>query len=180
MPDKLFEVIERLHPNDIRPHFDCGDCDLNEFFHADSIQAGKELMAVTYVARHLTSNDVLAYFSISNDSINKDQIPTSRFRRASKKIAYEKRYRTLPAVKIGRLATTSEFQSNGIGRDILDFLKFSFTQNNKTGCRFIIVDAANGPRTLKFYEKNEFKYLLTDDTTDKTRLMFYDLSQFKQ
>ena len=88
----------------------------------------------------------------------------------------------MPAVKIGRLATASLLQGDGIGTKILDIVKMWFTKGNKTGCRFIIVDANNNPRTLSFYKKNGFLFLDEHSTSkeDKTRLMFFDLQTFKK
>jgi hypothetical protein len=54
-------------------------------------------------------------------------------------------------------------------------LKDLFVTNNRTGCRFITVDAYKD--SLKFYEKNGFKYLTTTDINADTRLMFFDLKQ---
>lgn len=85
----------------------------------------------------------------------------------------------MPAVKLGRLATDEEWARRGIGMAVLDYMKYWFVNGNKTGCRFIVVDAYNNKDTLNFYEKNDFEYLLTDDTEDKTRLMIFDLSRFQ-
>ncbi len=85
----------------------------------------------------------------------------------------------MPAVKIGRLATSMNKQSNGVGSSILDYLKISFTSNNKTGCRFIVVDAYNNNKTIRFYEKNDFKFITNLDNTEKTRLMYFDLATIK-
>lgn len=83
---------------------------------------------------------------------------------------------------IGRLATNSDFQSQGIGTRILDLIKFWFTEGNKTGCRFIIVDAANNERTLEFYRRNGFQFLdiRPEAAEDRTRLMFFDLLTFRE
>lgn len=75
-----------------------------------------------------------------------------------------------------------------IGSQILDFIKDWFrSEDNKTGCRFIVVDAYNNPQTLHFYEKNGFKPLykteqeerdfleLSDEESLETRFMFFDL-----
>ncbi|MCB1168677.1 MAG: hypothetical protein KDK33_21150, partial [Leptospiraceae bacterium] len=66
----------------------------------------------------------------------------------------------------------------GLGRQILDLLKADFVTNNKTGCRFITVDAYNNPKTLGFYGRNGFEYLDETDSNKKTRLMFFDLAVF--
>lgn len=75
-----------------------------------------------------------------------------------------------------------------IGSQIIDYVKDWFrSTNNKTGCRFIVVDAYNNERTLRFYERNGFKTLykteleerdflnLTQDDVLETRFMFFDL-----
>lgn len=167
--------LERLCSDDVRDlSFDCGDDDLNEFFFSDSRLVGRELIAVTYA---WTENDLtLAYFSLSNDAISRE-VDKAAYRRASRNVPHTKRFITLPAVKIGRLAVDKRFQSNGVGSAVLDFIKGWFTEGNKTGCRFIVVDALNNPDTIKFYSKNSFRFLNPKDENDKTRLMYFDLMQ---
>jgi hypothetical protein len=67
-----------------------------------------------------------------------------------------------------------------MGCEILDFIKDWFTSDNKTGCRFVIVDALNEPRVLRFYCKNGFDFLVENDTQDPTRLMYFDLIKVKR
>ena len=54
----------------------------------------------------------------------------------------------------------------------------SFVCNNKTGCRFITVDAYNNPDTIDFYQRNEFDFLTPSDEQEDTRQMYYDLKPF--
>lgn len=73
------------------------------------------------------------------------------------------------------------------GSQLLGFIKDWFrAEDNKTGCRFLVVDAYNLPQTLNFYTKNGFKFLHKDDAEEKsyyhvcddfisTRLMYFDL-----
>lgn len=171
-------VLKRLNPADLRPPFDCDDDDLNEFFTKDSIISGRELLSVTYVLEQ--NNKTIAFFSVSNDSIKKENIPLSKFRKLVKPIPHEKRYSSLPAVKVGRFAICNTMQRQGIGTALLDFIKVWFTDGNKTGCRFIIVDAYNNPATTAFYQKNGFQFLVEEDSSDETRLMFFDLITFKK
>ena len=77
-------------------------------------------------------------------------------------------------MKIGRLAVNNTYKGKEIGTLILDFLKSLFVNNNRTGCKFIALDAYRG--SLKFYEKNDFKYLTNEDEFEETRLMFFNLS----
>ena len=172
-------TIRRLSADDERPYFDCGDTDLNEFFAKDSIENTRELMSVTYVVE---DNDMLlAFFSLSNDAIKKtDVVDKPILKKLLKAIPQRKRYSTFPAAKICRLATNAVCQGNGTGSDILDYLKYWFTNGNKTGCRFIIVDAYNNPKTINFYQKNGFNFLLKSDENEHTRLMFFDLASIRE
>ena len=84
----------------------------------------------------------------------------------------------MPAVKVGRLGVASSRQKEGYGTQALDFLKLWFTRNNKTGCRFLLVDAYNTDKVLNFYGKNKFEFLTTEDKDTDTRLMYFDLIEF--
>lgn len=171
-------ALVRLEPDDSRPPFDCGDANLNEFFAVDSAEGGRELLTVTYSA--LVNGDLAAFFSVSNDSLRRDDCRSSAAeRRLLRHIPRHKRYRSLPAVKIGRLAVSLSAQAQGVGSDILDFVKAWFTTGNKTGCRFVIVDAYNRAEITRFYARNGFSFLLAEDAQDTTRLMYFDLATFK-
>lgn len=52
-------------------------------------------------------------------------------------------------------------------------MKSYFVDNNRTGCRFMTVDAYKSAEA--FYLKNGFLYLVEDDVDHNTRLMFFDL-----
>jgi len=172
--------LRRLESDDDRPGFDCGDSDLNEFFAIDSKGSSGELLSVTYVAEG--DGKAVAFFSVSNDAIKTGDIYKSLLRRMLRDIPRPKRYPSMPAVKIGRLATSKYTQGQGCGTSILDFIKVWFTKGNKTGCRFIIVDAYNNERTIKFYKKNEFEFLTkeSDKKNETTRLMYFDLIKFRE
>ena len=59
----------------------------------------------------------------------------------NRRISNNKRRKTDPSVKIGHLAVSKDYDNKGVGRAILDFIKHAFTNGNRTGCRFITVDA---------------------------------------
>jgi len=157
---------------------DCGDADLNDFFFNDANKYEKQLLSVTYVFE--SDRETAAFFSVSNDKIvNKDPL-TKRIvsNILARKIPNDKRRPTYPAVKIGRLGIHKQYQRQGMGSEVLSFIKAFFTTKNKTGCRFITVDAYNCQEVLSFYKKNGFKYLTGKDEKDKTRLMYFDLITF--
>ena len=48
--------------------------------------------------------------------------------------------------------------SQGLARDIIDYIKVLFTNGNRTGCRFLTVDAHRD--AIGFYEKCGFSYFM--------------------
>lgn len=164
----------RLEPDETRCDFDCGDPDLNEYYYSDSIKANKELIAITYA--FYKDDQVIAYYCVSNDALRRDIASTEGLKRIKEDIEpEEKRYRSMPAVKIGRFAVAESEQSSGIGSRIMDGIKYDFINNNKTGCRFIIVDAYNNLKTINFYKRNGFNFLTHKGGHKETRLMYFDL-----
>ena len=122
----------------------------------------------------------IAYFSVANDRVSIQDFETNtefnRFRRH--RFVNEKRIKSYPAVKVGRFAVSNSVRGEGIGSMLLDFIKAYFIIDNKTGCRFVTVDAYRS--AISFYEKNGFLPLQEEeDETTPTRLMFFDLSDYK-
>jgi GNAT superfamily N-acetyltransferase len=150
---------------------------LDEFFAVDSIVGGRELVAVTYALLD-ADGEVAAFFSVSNDSIKAEQVPRTAWKRVQKFVEREKRYSSMPATKIGRLGVRQHGQKHGVGSDILAYLKVWFTHENKTGCRFLTVDAYNTPRVVSFYQKNGFNFHTDADKNAVTRIMYFDLKTF--
>lgn len=169
--------IVRLGTDDRRDtRFDCGDSDLNEFFFKDSYDLCRELMSVTYALEE--NGRTIAFFSVSNDALKREDLPRTAFSRATKDVPRPKStFKSQPAVKIGRLAVNSNDENRGIAGKILDYIKVWFTHNNKTGCRFIIVDAYNKDKPLHVYKKNGFSFIYDADSNDDTRMMYFDLSE---
>ncbi|MES0488736.1 MAG: GNAT family N-acetyltransferase [Leptospirales bacterium] len=80
---------------------------------------------------------------------------------------------------MGRFAVHTELASKGIGSKLINFIKLWFTVTNKTGCRFLIVDARNSDPVIKFYRKNGFEDYPETSRDSNTVLMFYDLLAFQ-
>jgi hypothetical protein len=151
--------------------FDCGDTDLNDFIKNDALQYQSQLLTKTYLFSE--KEEVIAFFSVSNDSLKDNDF--EKWNNLSRKVPNRKRRKDYPAVKIGRLGVNSKFKGKQLGTQILFFIKNWFTTENKTGCRFVLVDAYNSPEVIKFYEKNDFTLLTEKDQNKKTRLMYFDL-----
>lgn len=71
------------------------------------------------------------------------------------------------------LAVDKTLKGHSIGTYLLNFIKSFFVVNNKTGCRFLTVDAYKA--AVPFYEKNGFVPLNDDDIDAPTRLLYFDL-----
>ena len=171
--------IRRLQQNEKINAFDCGDADLNDFIINEAHLYRNELIAVSYVLENKTTKDVTAYFSLANDRVSVTDFESNsafnRFRR--KRFVHEKRLRTYPAVKICRLAVVQSMRGKTIGSFLLDFIKSYFLVDNKTGCRFVTVDAYLD--AVPFYERNDFSLLKSKDEDLVTRLLFFDLASIK-
>lgn len=188
------DAIRRPYTTEVAEYcapFHCDDSDLDEFFANDAIFYDIELLGKTYA--WIDANDptkILGLITLANDSVKAQNITASAKNRLQRTVTNAKRGINFPAVLIGRLGVASAYQGKGmsIGSQIVDYVKDWFrSSDNKTGCRFIVVDAYNNERTLRFYERNGFKTLykteqeerdflkLNDNEPLATRFMFFDL-----
>ncbi|GKG75239.1 hypothetical protein CE91St1_43820 [Parabacteroides goldsteinii] len=97
----------------------------------------------------------------------------NRFRK--RRFVNDKRLKSYPVVKICRLGDSEDCKGFGIGTGLLNFIKNLFLITNKTGCRFLTVDAYR--EAIPFYIRNGFIPLEEEDKDEHTRLLFYDLKE---
>ncbi len=163
----------------IKP-FDCEDEDLNDFLFNEAVSYPKELLATTFVMEN--DKQTLGYYSLLNDSLQlKEEMFTSKsqFRKFLRELMpYPKRHlKTIPALKIGRLAIDKTFKGKGLGSVIMaNIISKCIKMNQEQACRLITVDAYK--QAVPFYQKMGFKFLIEGDKDDTTRLMFLDLTSF--
>lgn len=182
------EIVENCQP------FDCANKDLNDFFSNDATNYSAELLGKSYCFT-LDKNPeiIVCAFTISNDSIKTTNLPNARKKKVIKDIPRPKQMRSYPAVLIGRLGVHKDFRNveneeQRIGDQLMDFIKSWFVDGaNKTGCRFIVVDAYNEIKPLRYYNSNGFIELFSTEEQEKeftgvsedqkldTRLLFFDL-----
>ena len=173
--------------------FSCGDEDLNSFFMEDAFLYADEMLGKTYCwVTKSKPYRIVALITLANDSIKAHKLMSNSRNKIQRNISNAKRGRSYPAVLIGRIGVNEEFQGQHIGSQLLDFVKAWFChKDNKTGCRFIVVDAYNKSRVLNFYINNGFKFLFKTENDEKsyyevnensnihTRLMYFDLKSKK-
>lgn len=174
--------------------FSCGDSDLDDFFYSDALAYDKDLMGKTYC--WVLKDDithVVGFVTLANAGIQTTHMQNNPKRHLHKSIAYNKQGRTYPAVLIGRIAVAKEFQGKEfrVGSQMMDFVKDWFVaDDNKTGCRYVLVDAMNTEHTLNYYERNSFKPLFPRIEDEKefyhikegelrTRMYYFDLLLLK-
>lgn len=179
-------VLNRELLSSCKP-FRCGDDNLDDFFYNDALNHHSALLGKSYC--FLLDEDpsiIVCAFTLSNDSVNVDKLPSSRKKKVNAHIAHQKHMRRYPAILIGRLAVNNQYADKGIGTELLSLLKQLATlPGNLSDCRFLAVDAKNEGKPLHFYEKNHFSYLYSSESQEaetihmplplKTRFMFFDL-----
>ncbi len=171
--------------------FSCGDEDLDDFFANNAVAYEKELMGKTYcwVLRDDVTK-IVGMITLANAGIHTTHLQNHPRRKINNLIPHTKQGRTYPAVLIGRLGVNIEYQNAQyrIGAQIMNFIKDWFrSSDNKTGCRFILVDAVNNEHTIRFYERNDFQplfprihdeknfYNIPESENLRTRMYYYDL-----
>lgn len=142
--------------------FTCGkDEDMDDFFRKDVFDYNHGLMSKAYCFRlDEDLSEIVCLFTLSNDSIRIYDLPSSPRNKMWSHTHHEKLLKRYPGVLIGRLAVSEKYSGKGIGSECIDIISQMFLDpKNRTGCRFIIVDAKNTPEVMHFYEKNGFSML---------------------
>ena len=171
-------IIRKLESDEKIESFDCGDSDLNDFIMNESGPYRQAMLAITYAFEAPDDKNhehIAAYFSLANDRISLGDFPNkTEFNRFRKNLfVNSKRMKSYPAAKICRLGVSQKLKGQQIGTFIIRAIKSYFLTDNKTGCRFITVDAYSA--AVPFYLKQKFVSLTDDDEGSDTRLLYFDL-----
>ncbi|MBO5181460.1 MAG: GNAT family N-acetyltransferase [Paraprevotella sp.] len=174
--------------------FSCGDRDLDNFFANDCFAFEKALLGKTYGYRlDEDPHTVVCAFTLANAGIRVSDLPNARRKKIETNIPHVKALKDYPAVLVARLGVSEDFRSKHIGSDALEYIKGWFIDPyNKTGCRYVLVDAYNHATTLAFYASNGFTTVFSTELQEKeyrhidegaplnTRLMYFDLMPLAQ
>ena len=158
-------------------NFSCKhDKDIEQFFKRDFEYYEKQLLGKSYgFVKTKPSFELVAAFTVSNSMLPVVNFPKSIKNRINRQIPNSKRNSQYPAVLVGQLAVFDSFAGKHIGDEVLSFIKSWFIDPlNKTGCRYIIVDAVNNDKVIKFYKRNGFKFIF-DNIEDEIEYMKLDL-----
>ncbi len=168
--------FHRLEAESFLEDFESTDEDLNEFLTQEAKYYQKELLSVTYLVYH--QQKIVAYFSLLNDTIRLEDTEKKVRNRINRRIPYSKQRNHYAAAKIGRLAVDKQYAHQGIGEFLLNNICMMLLTDHKLGCRFLTVDAVAA--ATGFYQlKGGFRFFTEHDKDDDTRLMYFDLKDFR-
>lgn len=164
-----------LNIDDILDSFNCEDNEINEFLLKDAKNFQDKKITNTYLFKK--HNQIVAFFSISNDCLNDLGYENSIWNKLHRtiKLPNNKRIRQYPAVKIARLGIDKNYKGNGLSHQLLDFIKGWTFIEHKPACRLLILDAYNKSIQPATYQKNDFNFLFDSDKREKHRFMYFDL-----
>lgn len=146
-----------------------GNSEVDKYFSEEAKNFERQRLSRNYCfVLKSDPNVVVCAFSLSNDGIQKALLSNNARRGIVKKIPFVKAAKvdTFPAVLIGQLGVSKEFQKKKVGSDVLSVIKASLLSNIYiTACRFLLVDADRN--AVEFYEKNGFKLVYKNEVDEK-------------
>ena len=161
--------IERLSDRhkEIIENFQSSNKELKDFLIEDALENQEMAISTTYLWFYNPKNEFVAYITILADAI---RIHGTRLGKSFLDQGVD--YKTLPAIKIGRLCVDDKYIGRGIGIQTTYFVMKKLIKLNETiGCRFLVVDAKQ--EAVKFYKKMEFEVLKQREKG--TLPMYYDM-----
>lgn len=155
--------------------FDCGTPDYNEFLISDAPTYIEQNLCQVKLLLNKQTADVIGYVALSSDSFILD--PDEKA-----KEGLDIPFNSVPALKIGKLAVSSQHKDQPYGSFLLGLTLGYAEQINElgVGCRFMVVDAdiEHNPSTPKFYQLNGFIYNEKMNVRrTKSKSMRYDIFQ---
>jgi len=144
------QLTEILNPKHRKKEFSCGKDILDKYLHQQANQDIKRKLSVCFVLTDSKTETVKGYYTLSNNSIPQDIIPTKLRKKLSKS------YSLIPVTLLGRLATDKKIQKKGIGKILLiDALKRCCETSKSIGSFAVIVDPLDNDAE-SFYGKYGF------------------------
>ena len=172
MPEKIkpedikVERLAAVHAS-LLTNFSTDNNELKAFLVEDALKNQQLSISTTYLWFYSPTGELAAYISLLNDSL--------RIRETElEKLFVEKGilYKSLPALKIGRLCVDNRFAGRGIGTIITNSsMAIAVLISEIVGCRFVVLDSKK--EAVNFYSKLGFKTLRKEDK--EITPMYFDL-----
>src|SRR3989338_181099 len=164
--DLKIEKLEAKH-KELLNFFQTQNKELKAFLVEGAIKNQELSISTTYLWFYRKTNELAAYISLLNDSL--------RIRETElEKMFVDKGilYKSLPAIKIGRLCVDDRFAKKGIGTIITNAsMAIAVLLSEVVGCRFLVLDSKK--EAVNFYKKLGFDILRKEDKEITT--MYFDL-----
>ena len=164
------EKLEEKHAK-LLDEFSTENKELKAFLVEDALKNQQLSISTTYLWFYKPTGELVAYISLLNDSL--------RIRETElEKLFVEKGilYKSLPALKIGRLCVDNRFTGRGIGTFLTKFAMIKASKiGEEVGCRFLVLDSKK--ESIDFYRKMGFNVL--KETGETTVPMYYDLMKLE-
>ena len=164
-------TIEKLDDKHDLNNFKSYEKELVNFLIEDALNNQKQKLSVTFLWFY--EKNLVGYLTLLNDKINLEGNLKEFFREK------DIHYKSLPALKVGRLCVHDDSLRKGVGRLIVLFAvkQANEISENKSGCRFITLDAKRNEKreldSIHFYKKLGFKML--KERIKGTTPMYLDL-----
>jgi len=147
--------FEQLAHGSVLDSFSCSISEYNDYLFKDALRSQNDHIALTWLLRERTTGIIAAYMSLIADAI--------KLSITEKEIhALNYPFRTIPAMKIAKLAVSNEVQDKykGLGTYMVNkALALARICNRQLfACRFLTVDAdvEHNESVIEFYKKNGF------------------------
>lgn len=164
--DLRIEKLSKRHTK-IIDNFQTSNKELKDFLIEDALDNQEMAISTTYLWFYNPKNELCAYITTLADAI---RIHGTRLGKWF--VDQGVLYKTLPAIKIGRLCIDDRYVRRGIGTQTTYFvMKKLIRLNEVLGCRFLVVDGK--PDSIKFYKKMGFEVLR--EREKGTLPMYYDM-----
>lgn len=171
--------IEKLSPahKDILSSLKSYEQELVNFLMEDALDQQEKILSITYLWFLKGTNDFVGYITLLADKISLDSPLKEEFRNIGIN------YKSLPAMKIGRLCVDDRFIRRGIGKLMVEFAIYQAKKVcERVGCRFITLDAKRNEDknkdSLHFYKKMGFNILKVRQKG--TTPMYKDISKITE
>ncbi len=156
--------------------FTCHISEIEQFLKDDALNQMKESVNRTFLWVSKNDRRLVAYITICADAIRLDDIKRKEMEEKNIK------YKSLPALKIGRMGVRKDLIKQGIGKKMIFFaIKKAVHINEKCACRFITLDSKNDEeieekyKPIRFYKKMGFIELVSNKKKQKNIHMYRDL-----
>ena len=165
LTDKRSFSLEQLDEKIPLNSFLCHIGEYNNYLFQEALRSQKDQIALTWLFRERSTGAIVAYMSLIADAIK-----LSTTEKELHQLDYS--FKTIPAMKIAKLAVSAPFQEKycGIGSLMVEMaIQIAESCNEQYfACRFITVDAdiEHNESVIRFYQRNGF---IPNEETGKKR-----------